>query len=90
MNIKVYGSGCSACHETYELVMNYLSEEGIAADLDFIQDTEGIAAAGVQATAAVIVDGDLWISGRIPRREESERRLNPTPETDMWRKKTGF
>ncbi len=90
MEIKVYGAGCSACHEAYEMVMNFLAENGIAADLDYVQEEAAIAAAGLPATPAVVIDGELLVAGRVPRRSELEKRLKPKPPIDMWWKKTGF
>ena len=90
MEIKVYGAGCRACHEAYETVMNFLSEKGIAADLDYVQDAAAIAEAGLPATPAVVIDGELLVAGRVPRRQELQQRLIPKPQVDMWWKKTGF
>ncbi len=90
MQIKIYGAGCSACHEAYETVMDFLSEHSIAADLEYIQDEAAIAEAALPATPAVVVDGELLVAGRVPKRQELEHRLMQKPQTDMWWKKTGF
>ncbi len=90
MEIKVYGAGCSACHEAYETVMSFLSENGIAADLDYIQDEVAITEAGLPATPAVVIDGEVLVAGRMPRRQELEQRLMRKPLVDMWWKKNGI
>ncbi len=90
MKIKVYGAGCNACHEAYESVMNFLSEEGIAADLEHIQYEAAISEADLPATPAVVIEGELLVAGRVPKRQELQQRLIPKPQVDMWWKDTGF
>ncbi len=84
MDIKVYGMGCEACHQTYELVMNFLAEKGIEANLDYIQDPREIYADGITLTPAIVVDGVQVSSGKVPTRQELERWLAPKLEVDRW------
>lgn len=84
MEIKVLGPGCTRCHETYDLVMSVLAEGMIEADVEYITDPEKIAEAGIKATPAVIVDGKLVSSGRIPQKKEIEGWLVPSKDADWW------
>jgi predicted thioredoxin/glutaredoxin len=64
--------------------MDFVAEKGLLANVDYVQDPEDISRSGVTATPALVVDGKLLSSGRIPRRKELERWLTPQPEVDRW------
>jgi len=66
MRITVYGPGCYRCHETEQVVLNVLAELDIAADVEKVSDWKTMVKAGVLATPAVAVDGQIRLSGRIP------------------------
>lgn len=70
MNIKVLGPGCARCRETEELVRAVAGETGCAADVEKVTDFREMLKLGVLATPAVMVDGRLMCSGRVPAREE--------------------
>ena len=91
MEIKVYGPGCARCHELYQLVMDFCAEREISADVDYITDVGEIASAGIMSTPALVVDGKLLASGRVPRKKELERWLGveATPVDRWWTKKKG-
>jgi small redox-active disulfide protein 2 len=66
MKITIYGPGCHRCHETEQVVRSAVAELGIAADIDKVSDLKAIIAAGVIATPAVAIDGEIKLYGRIP------------------------
>lgn len=70
MNIKVLGTGCARCHETEELVRAVVAETGCAAEVEKVTDFREMLRLGVMATPAVLVDGRVMFSGRVPTREE--------------------
>ncbi len=66
MKITVYGPGCYRCQETERVVLNVLAELDIAADVEKVSDWKAGVLAGVLATPAVAIDGQIMLSGRIP------------------------
>jgi len=70
MDIKILGAGCPRCEELKKRTLNVLAELGIAAKVEKVTDIKEIAAFGVMATPALVVDGKVMSVGRIPRVEE--------------------
>ena len=70
MQIKVLGPGCAKCHETEKLVREAVAEEGIAAEVLKVSDFQEMAMLGVFATPAVVIDGAVKCSGRVPAKKE--------------------
>jgi small redox-active disulfide protein 2 len=70
MIIKVLGPGCKKCHETEALVREVVAETGADATVEKVSDFQQIAALGVFTTPAVVVDGHVKISGKVPARQD--------------------
>lgn len=66
MKIQVAGPGCPRCKETHKNVLNALSELKLAADVEYITDISQFRKLGVIMTPAVIIDGRVVVSGKIP------------------------
>ena len=77
MKIQVVGPGCPRCQETEQNVFNACTELQLAADISHVRDVSQFAALGVMSTPAVIVDGRVMVSGRIPSVAELKRVLAP-------------
>ncbi|MDA8403235.1 MAG: thioredoxin family protein [Desulfobacteraceae bacterium] len=73
MDIKVLGPGCPKCKKTEEIVINALSEAGVAANVEKVTDLMQIAGYGVFGTPAVIVDGVVKSVGKIPSKEDVKK-----------------
>lgn len=70
MEIKVLGPGCPKCHETEKLVREAVAEAGAAAQVTKVSDFQEMARLGVFATPAVVVDGVIKCSGKVPSKKE--------------------
>ncbi len=70
MEIKILGPGCPKCKKTEEIVRQAVAEEGIAADIEKVTDIMKIAGYGVFGTPAVVIDGEVKSSGKIPQKED--------------------
>jgi small redox-active disulfide protein 2 len=70
MEIKVLGPGCPKCHETEKLVREAVAEAGVAAQVTKVSDFQEMARLGVFATPAVVVDGAIKCSGKVPSKKE--------------------
>jgi len=66
MKIEVVGPGCPRCKATEKNVNEALKELGIDAEVTHIYDMGEIAKRGVMFTPALIVDGQIKTSGKIP------------------------
>jgi len=78
MKIEVLGSGCSKCKQLEKDVYNALAELNIAADVSKVQDIQKIMSYKIMATPALVVDGQVKIAGRLPRKEELHSYLKDT------------
>ena len=78
MKIIVAGPGCPRCQETERQVFNACAELNLDADISHVHDIKQFAAMGVMMTPAVLVDGKVVISGKVPTREELKTLLRPT------------
>lgn len=76
MKIQVAGPGCPRCQTTEQNVINACAELGLAADISHIYDVKEFASLGVRLTPAVIVDGRVVVSGKVPTVEELKKLLS--------------
>ena len=70
MKIEVLGTGCTKCKQLEKDVYNALAELNIAADVSKVEDIKKIMSYKIMATPALVVDGQVKVAGRIPRKEE--------------------
>ena len=75
MKIQVLGTGCPKCNKTYENVRRAVSEAGIDAEVEKVEDLKAIMEFNVMMTPAVAIDGDVRISGKVPSVEEIKELL---------------
>jgi len=70
MEIKVLGPGCAKCEKTVKLVKETIAETGADAKVEKVTDMMQIAGYKVFSTPAVVVDGEVKCSGKIPKKNE--------------------
>ncbi len=68
--IEVLGPGCVRCQETFRVVRHVVESAGLACSVVKNESIQRMVDLGVMATPAVVVDGGVVISGRIPKAEE--------------------
>lgn len=66
MKIQVVGPGCARCEATEKNVFNACAELGLDADISHVYDVKQFTALGVRLTPAVVVDGKIVVSGKVP------------------------
>lgn len=76
MKIEILGTGCAKCEKLEELVKIAVREAGINADINHIKDIKKIMAYGVLATPALVINGQVKTSGKIPALEEVKKLIN--------------
>lgn len=68
--IEVLGSGCPKCHKLESLVREAVAKQGIEAEITHVYDINKILEYGVMITPALVVNGELKISGKLPGEKE--------------------
>ncbi|MFH1724927.1 MAG: thioredoxin family protein [Elusimicrobiota bacterium] len=77
MKIQVVGPGCPRCRTTHQNVIDACSALQLPADVSHVTDINEFAGLGVMATPAVLVDGKIVVSGRVPAVAELKGLLKP-------------
>jgi len=70
MEIKVLGPGCAKCGKTTKIVSETVEEAGIDAKVEKVTDMMEIAGYKVFMTPAVVVDGEVKCSGKVPKKKD--------------------
>jgi small redox-active disulfide protein 2 len=73
--IEVLGPGCARCLETLRVVRHVVDQAHLECLVRKDESVERMAALGVMRTPAVVFDGKVVLSGRIPKAEELRRLL---------------
>ncbi len=66
MDIKILGTGCAKCQKLEQLTRDAVVSLGLDATIDKVTDPGEIAAWGVMATPALVVDDRVVAAGRVP------------------------
>ena len=75
MKIEIAGPGCYRCIETEKNVNEAVKQLGIEAEVSHIYDIAEFAKKEVMFTPAVIVDGKIITSGKIPTVDEIKKEI---------------
>ncbi len=70
INIKVLGTGCPKCNSLEKLTRKAVKESGINADIEKVDDIMKIMEYGIMKTPALVINGEVKISGRLPSEKE--------------------
>lgn len=70
MEIKILGSGCSNCNDLLKRTEKAVEELGIEATFEKVTDMVQIMSFGVMKTPALVVNGKVKASGRVPSIED--------------------
>ena len=76
MKIEVLGPGCARCAALAAGVQAAVTEAGLDAEVTKITDINEITSRGVMLTPALVVDGQVKVSGRVPTPEELREMLS--------------
>ncbi len=75
MTIKILGSGCVSCNKVNSMIFDIMQRLDMAADIEQIHDLDEIWRHGVISTPALIINGEIMCSGRMPTPAEIEQWL---------------
>jgi len=87
MHVKVLGTGCANCRNTIALVRAVADEQGVAIEVEKVEELRDIMAYGIMSTPGVVIDGTVVHAGGVPSRQKVEGWLAapavpPTHDTD--------
>ena len=70
MRVKVLGPGCARCKRLEQLTREAAAEAGIPVEIEHVTDTARILDYPIVSTPGLVVEEEVKMSGRLPRREE--------------------
>ena len=79
MKIQIAGPGCPNCQNTERNVIDACAALDLAADISHVTNIADILDLGVMRTPAVVIDGAVVISGRVPTVSELKNMLVNRP-----------
>jgi len=68
--IEVLGPGCAKCKVLFDHAEQAAKELGLEYEIEKVTDIEKIIGYGVMMTPALVVDGEVKLSGRVPSTEQ--------------------
>ncbi len=75
MEIKILGTGCPKCKHLEKITRDVVTEEGLDARVDKVEDMMEIMSYGIVSTPGLVVDGKVKVSGRLPSKNEIKKLL---------------
>jgi small redox-active disulfide protein 2 len=66
MDIKVLGAGCANCNKLEQMVFDVLAELNTDSNVTHVTDFKEIMSYGVMSTPALVIDGQVKLSGAVP------------------------
>lgn len=76
MKIEVLGTGCMKCNKLYEAAKAAVADSGKQAEVVKVEDLAEIVKRGVMVTPALVIDGKVKTSGKVPKPEEIAKMLD--------------
>lgn len=73
MKIEILGSGCSNCNKLHKATEEIVKENGLSVEVEKVSDIEKIMGYGVMRTPAIVINGKVKASGRIPNKDEIKK-----------------
>lgn len=75
MKIQVLGTGCAKCKTLTANAEKAVRELGSGASVEKVEDIREIVKFGVMSTPALVVDGKVVTSGKVPSADEIKKLL---------------
>ncbi len=73
--LKILGTGCPKCKKMAEVVEEAAKSLGIEYNIEKVTDIQQIMAYGVMMTPALVVDGVVKITGKVPSSDEIKKMI---------------
>ena len=73
--VQILGPGCPKCQMLHDRVQKVAAKLGIDCTIEKITDMSTIVNFGVLSTPALVIDGEVKVSGRVPSDSQIEELL---------------
>ncbi len=70
MKIEILGTGCAKCNLLEQTARKAADKLGVPYELVHVKDLSKIAAYGVMMTPALVIDGQVKVTGKVPSEAE--------------------
>ncbi len=74
--LQILGTGCPKCRKLAEATEEAAKGLGLEYRMEKVTDIRAIMGFGVMTTPALVVDGDVRVSGKVPSMEEMKKILS--------------
>lgn len=64
--IQILGTGCPKCKKLAEETRKAADELGLDCEIEKVEDIQKIMSYGVMMTPALVVDGQIKVTGKVP------------------------
>ena len=75
MKLQILGTGCAKCNALTMTTEKAAQALGLPYELEKVTDLKQIMAFGVMTTPALVVDGNVKVSGKVPSVDEIKKLL---------------
>jgi len=75
MKLQILGTGCAKCNALTQVTEKATQSLGFQYKLEKVADLKQIMAFGVMMTPALVVDGKVKVSGKVPSVDEIKKML---------------
>lgn len=76
MDLKILGTGCAKCKKLEEATKAAADELGIKYSIEKVTDIEKIMEFSVMSTPALVVNGQVKVTGRVPSIEDLKKLIS--------------
>ncbi|UCC45336.1 MAG: TM0996/MTH895 family glutaredoxin-like protein [Candidatus Zixiibacteriota bacterium] len=73
--VKVLGPGCPKCEHLMKQTEQAVQELGLECSLEKVTDIQQITSYGVMMTPALVVDGQVKVTGKVPSLDDLKEML---------------
>jgi hypothetical protein len=70
LEVKILGPGCPNCEKLEQMVYKIMAESNIIGNVDHVRDMSEIAAYGLVPAPALVINGKIKSSGRLPPQKQ--------------------
>ena len=75
MKLQILGTGCAKCNALTQATEQAAQSLGLPYELEKVTDLKQIMSFGVMMTPALVVDGKVKVSGKVPSVDEIKKLL---------------
>lgn len=70
LEVKILGPGCPNCEKLEQMIFRVMADSNMAGDVEHVRDLAEIANYGLVPTPALVINGEIKSSGRLPQERQ--------------------